>query len=82
VHAPVAQGVPSSKDILMATQRATAVIRPDITAHVNTAPVDEFHDNDTLIVGCFPDKFLLGWFFLHALSSRTFMLIYCRGRRA
>ena len=46
----------------MATQRATAVIRPDITSRVNAAPVDEFHNNDALIVGCFPDIFLLGWF--------------------
>ena len=65
VHVPVAQGVPTTLDILQATRRATAMIHPDVTAQVSASPMDEFHNNDALIAGCFPDKFLLGLFYLN-----------------
>lgn len=61
---PVAQGVPTTLDILQATRRVTAIVHPDVTARVQATPMDEFHGNDALIMGCFPDKFLLGKFSL------------------
>jgi hypothetical protein len=71
VHQPVLAPTLSSDAILRATQSATVNLQPNVNISVDRNPMNEFGDNDKILIGGFPDKFLLG---RHRLSLFTFLM--------